>query len=113
MKIPQKYWWLNYGSGIRVLHVFAETDTVDGVKDFVYTSDRQSIYEYQYGRRIVRVVNDSNIDNLFRTGRIINNSIKGFDFYCCTGEEYADPGVEIYVGDLVDDSYNITIRRKG
>ena len=111
-KIPDKYWWLNYGNGIRIFHVLAATEEKDGVKELLYTSEKQSFSDYFYGRRFVRVVNDSNIDNLYRTGKIITHDVKGFAFYGCAGDENVDPGVEIYVGELKGDSYNITIRRK-
>ena len=112
-KIPEKYWFRNYGSGIRVLHVQAITENLNGVKDLMFKSSKTSFYEYYFGRRFVRVINDSNIDNLFRTGKIICHDIDGFGFYDCTGTEICDPAVDIYVGELEGDSYNIIVRKKG
>ena len=107
--IPNVYSWQNYGSGIRILHVNAEAETLEGFRDFLFKGSKQVSNEYAAGRRFVRVVNDANVDNLFRTGSVVTNEIPGFAFYGCAGDEVADPEVVINVGELVGDSYTVTI----
>ena len=112
-EIPNHFWWRTYGEGVRIFHVEATgQDTRTGI-NFLYRSGNNPATNFDLGKRFIRVVNDSNYDNLFRTGNIINHDSYGFGFYDEFGLENTDPGVEITIGDLVDDTYTITIRKKG
>lgn len=110
--IPKHYWWRFYGSGVRVFHVEATDDNNPSGRNFLYRSGNNEATNFDLGKRFIRVVNDSNFDNLFRTGDVISHDDYGFGFYDVFGLEEVDPMVEIEVGELTDDAYTITIRRK-
>lgn len=111
--IPEKYWWLRFGNGIRAFHVEAETTSQNGYKEFIYRSGNNPATDYNRGRRFIRVINDADIDNLYRCGNVLNSSVSGFRFYDSDGSETVDPHVEVHIGELVGDSYIITIRKEG
>jgi M6 family metalloprotease-like protein len=111
--IPKSYWWKNYGSGVRVIHVEATSEDNSNGKTFCYRNGNDTATNNGLGKRLVRVVNDADLDNLYHEGSVINSNIPGFGFYDEYGHEKIDPGVEIIVGSLTDDSYTITINKKG
>ena len=98
---------------MRVLHVEATDEYTPSGSNFLYRSGNDSATNFDLGKRFIRIVNDSNYDNLFRTGNTIDHSSYGFGFYDDFGLEKIDPGVEISVGDLTDDTYTVTISKKG
>ena len=107
------YWWLNLGSGVRIFHVNAAAEEVNGKKDLAYKNGKEESDNDLRGRRFIRLVNDGAEDNFFYQGNAVTYGIPGFAFYTCTGEEYVDPNVDIFIGELKDGSYNITICKKG
>ena len=112
-KLREHYWWRNTGSGVRVFHVEATDEYTPSGSNFLYRSGNDSATNFDLGKRFIRIVNDSNYDNLFLTGNTIDHSSYGFGFYDDFGLEKIDPGVEISVGDLTDDTYTVTISKKG
>ena len=111
--IPDEYWWKPQGSGIRAFHVDAEVDPDDYWRMFKYDNSKiASLSPYEKLKRFIRVINDTPTDNLFYEDDVIINSIRGFNFYSAKGLEEIDPGVIVFINDLTEDGYNITIRRK-
>lgn len=110
--IPTQYWWRNFGSGVRVFHMEPSGDNNPVNRNFLYRSGNNEATNYNLGKRFIRIVNDSEFDNLLRTGSIIDHNQYGFGFYGSYDLENVDPGIEIRVGELVDDAYTITISRK-
>jgi len=112
-KIPEHYWWRNSGSGVRIFHVEATEEYTPSGTNFLYRSGNDPATNYDLGKRFIRVVNDSNFDNLFRSGNTVSYGTYGYGFYDDFGMEAIDPGVDITIGGLVDDTYTITISKKG
>ena len=57
----------------------------------------------------MRIIDDVQKDNLYRTGDVIDNSIAGFNWYDESGNQSIDPGIKITVGDKNDDTNSIII----
>lgn len=105
-------WWQKTGSGIRIHHVKADLQ-----EDYWWTYLKyQNGSEYTNGDdagiRLIRIVNDIEGDNFFRTGDVIDNSVSGFGWYDSSENESIDPGVTVTIGDCTDGQYTITITNK-
>ena len=112
--VPNEYWWEKSGEGIRIFHVDAEVDPNDYWKMFMYDNANLNRNENNINRRFIRITeNYKDSDNLYTTGRVIDYKTEGFAFYDSYGLETVDPGVIITVGELTDDGYTITIKKKG
>ncbi len=112
------------GDGIRIHHIKA-----DLYEDYWLTVKEDSyIYKYWYkefryqngseytngdddGIRLIRIVNDIEGDNFFRTGDVIDSSVPGFGWYDSDENESIDPGIKISVIDFSDDKYTVTIEK--
>lgn len=64
------------------------------------------------GRRLLRVIDDRNVDNLYRTGDVIDGTVSGFHWYDANGYQTVDTGISITVGALTEDGYEITVTRQ-
>lgn len=84
-------------SGIRILHIDAETriDT-DGTVSFKYDNNSPLYDASHNGRRIIRLVNDDK--GYFHEGNTIDDSTPGFAWYDSKGKETINPGIAITVG---------------
>ena len=84
-------------SGIRILHIDAETRTdADGTVSFKYDNNSPLYDASHNGRRIIRLVNDNN--GYFQNGNTIDSSTPGFAWYDSKGKETIDPEITITVG---------------
>ena len=84
-------------SGIRILHIDAETRTdADGTVSFKYNNNSPLYDASHNGRRIIRLVNDNN--GYFQNGNTIDSSTPGFAWYDSKGKETIDPKITITVG---------------
>ncbi len=61
------------------------------------------------GRRLIRIIDDTETDNFYHTGDVIDSSISGFHWYDANGGQTVDPGLKITVGELQNGSYTVTI----
>ncbi|MBE6856623.1 MAG: hypothetical protein E7500_04245 [Ruminococcus sp.] len=105
-------WYIQKGSGIRIHHVKADLQ-----RDYWWTFLKyQNGSEYTNGDdngiRLIRIVNDTDTDNFFRTGDVIDNSVSGFGWYDSSENESIDPGVTISIGELSDGKYTVTVSNK-
>ena len=103
-------WWQLSGSGVRIYHINAALQ-----RDYWYTYLKyQNGTEYNndgVGIRAIRLVNDTDGDNFFHQGDVINSSVSGFGWYDSAENESIDPGITINVGALENDAYTITITK--
>lgn len=108
--------WLNWlgsdGKGIRVFHVEASVTDNGWWKYFTYQSGEDENTNFNNGRRFIRLIDDSQKDNLYHTGDVIDSSISGFNWYDSYGNQTIDPNVKITVGETTGDTYTITISNK-
>ncbi|MBR1897290.1 MAG: hypothetical protein IJ825_00255, partial [Oscillospiraceae bacterium] len=63
------------------------------------------------GRRLIRIIDDTDTDNFYHTGDVINSSISGFKWYDANGGQTVDPGITITVGALTDQGYTVTVSK--
>jgi hypothetical protein len=92
---------------VRVFHISAEKQT-EYWTFFRYASGTDYTNN-NLGRRLIRIIDDVDKDNFYRTGDVITNSIGGFNWYDQSGYQSVSPGVKITVGDLTGDSYTVTV----
>lgn len=108
----KRYWWMPSGSGIRIYHINAELHQDYWFPHLKYQNGSVFTNGDDDGIRLIRLVNDVEGDNYFKTGDVIDNSVSGFGWYDANENESIDPGVTINVGALADGKYTITISNK-
>lgn len=102
-------WWAKSGEGIRVYHIDAATE-YGWFNYFRYASGSEFTNNDQ-DRRLIRIIDDRDTDNLYHTGDNINGSISGFHWYDANGGQTIDTGLNISIGELKGGKYNVTISR--
>ena len=104
-------WWMLTGSGIRVYHVDATIQEDYWYPSFMYGSGAPATNNDE-GRRLLRIIDDRETDNLYRTGDVIDGTVSGFHWYDANGYQTVDTGISITVGALTEDGYEITVTRQ-
>ncbi|MBR3629029.1 MAG: hypothetical protein IKN55_00950 [Oscillospiraceae bacterium] len=99
--------WVNPGEGVRIYHIDATTE-YGGNTFFRYGSGSEFTDEGR-GRRLIRIIDDTESDNLYHTGDVVNSSISGFRWYDANGGQTVDPGISVTIGALQDGQYTVTI----
>lgn len=110
--IKKDYWWETTGSGLRILHVEGTINDNSYWKYWKYASGDNEATKNDTGRRFVRIIDDSDTDNLYHAGDIINSTISGFQWYDENDTQSVDTGLEITVISMTDDMCTITISEK-
>ncbi|MDE6092626.1 MAG: hypothetical protein K2G14_05975 [Ruminococcus sp.] len=111
-RLKKDFWWKPTGSGVRVIHVDGEINDNYWWKYWKYASGENEATNNDEGKRFVRIIDDTETDNLYHTGDVIDSSISGFNWYDADGNQSVDPKIKITVGELSDDTYTITISEK-
>ena len=107
----QPGWWQMMASGIRVYHVDATLHDNGWWVAYKYASGSE-FTNNDAGRRLLRIIDDREVDNMYRTGDVVDGSIAGFHWYDENGNQTVETGLQIEIGELVDDQYTITISQK-
>lgn len=104
-------WWRATGSGVRILHVEASVTGDFWFNSWKYASGEDEATNYNKGRRFIRLVSEADdyTDNLAQSGSVINSSTDGFRWYDDNGGLSIDPGLTVYIGDISDNSFAVTI----
>lgn len=100
-------WWAKAGEGIRIYHIDATTEY--GWNNYFRYASGSQFTDQDRGRRLIRIIDDRDIDNLYHTGDIINGNISGFHWYDQNGGQTVDTGLTISVGELKNGKYTVTI----
>lgn len=106
------YWWQKIGNGIRIYHIKADLHKDPWLSYFKYQNGSIFTSLNDDGIRLIRLVNDAEGGNVFKTGAVIDNNISGFNWYDSNELETIDPGVTVKVGELSDGKYTIEISEK-
>ena len=111
-QVKRHFYWRPTGSGISIKHIEA-TQYNDGWRNlFKYESGNDEFTDKDDGRRFVRLIDDGDKDNFFRTGAVISNKNKSFAWYDSSGKETIDPNIIITVGEKKDNAYTVTVSVK-
>lgn len=105
-------WWQTGGNGIRIHHIKADLQEDYWWTYLKYQNGSEHTNGDDAGIRLIRIVNDTDGDNFFYTGDVIDNSVSGFGWYDSSENESIDPGVTISIGECTDGQYTITISNK-
>lgn len=111
-RLKKDYWWKNTGAGVRVLHVEGTISDNIGWKYWKYASGENDATNNDAGRRFVRIIDDTDTDNLYHAGDVIDGGISGFKWYAEDGTQSVDTGLKISVDEMNDDSCTITVSEK-
>lgn len=103
-------WWTTPGEGIRIYHIDATTEY--GWNTYFRYASGSEFTNQDQGRRLIRIIDDTDTDNFYHTGDVINGSISGFHWYDVSGGQTVDTGLTVTVGELVNGSYTITVSGK-
>ena len=103
-------WWQRKGSGVRVYHIDATTQY--GWNVFFRYASGSEYTNSDRGRRLIRIIDDTDSDNFYHVGDTITNSISGFNWYDSNAQQTVDPGLKITVDSFENDAYTITISAK-
>lgn len=111
-RLKKDYWWKTTGAGVRVFHVEGTVTDNIGWKYWKYASGENEATNNDAGRRFIRIIDDTDTDNLYHTGDIIDSSISGFNWYAEDGTQSVDTNLKITVDDMTDDNCTITVSEK-
>ena len=100
-------WWAKSGEGVRIYHIDAATEY--GWNTYFRYASGSEFTNQDKGRRLIRVIDDVEKDNLYHTGDVINGSISGFRWYDSNGGQTVETGLTITIGELKDGKYAVTI----
>lgn len=103
-------WWQRTGSGVRVLHAEA-TYQKEWWAYFRYSNGYDFNDNYN-GRRFIRIIDDTDTDNFYHAGDVIDNRISGFNWYDSKDRMTIDPGITITVDSFGNDAYTVTVSPK-
>ena len=103
-------WWIQKmfdEGGIRILHCDAEI--CEGMWGTEFKWSNYGLYydKSNQKQRVLRLVND--FGGFFHTGDIVTNQTAGFRWYDKNGYQNVDIGVNIFIGELENGTYCITI----
>lgn len=111
-RIKKDYWWKPNGTGVRVLHVEGTVSDSIGWKYWKYASGDNEATNNGNGRRFVRIIDDTETDNLYHTGDVIDSAVSGFKWYAEDGTQSVDTGLKITIGEMTEDSCTVTVSEK-
>lgn len=100
-------WWVRTGSGVRVYHIDATTEY--GWFTFFRYASGSEFSDQDRGRRLIRIIDDTDTDNFYHAGDTIDSSISGFRWYDDNARQTIDPGVKITIDSFENDTYTITV----
>ncbi|MDE5862582.1 MAG: hypothetical protein K2H28_10380 [Ruminococcus sp.] len=111
-RLKKDYWWRTSGAGVRVFHVEGTVSDNIGWKYWKYASGENEATNNDAGRRFIRIIDDTETDNLYHAGDVIDSNISGFKWYAEDGTQTVDIGLKISVDSMDDDSCIITVSEK-
>ncbi|WP_303834530.1 dockerin type I domain-containing protein [Ruminococcus flavefaciens] len=100
-------WWAKSGEGVRIYHIDAATEY--GWNTYFRYASGSEFTNQDKGRRLIRIIDDTDTDNFYHTGDVINGSISGFRWYDSNGGQTVETGLTITIGELKDGKYAVTI----
>lgn len=111
-RLKKDYWWKSTGAGVRVFHVEGTVTDNIGWKYWKYASGENEATNNDAGRRFIRIIDDTDTDNLYHAGDVIDGSISGFKWYAEDGTQSVDTGLKITVDSMEGDNCTITVSEK-
>ncbi len=103
-------WWATAGEGVRIYHIDATTEY--GWNTYFRYASGSEFTNQDQGRRLIRIIDDTNTDNFYHTGDTVTGSISGFHWYDANGGQTVDTGLTVSIGSLTDGSYTVTVSRQ-
>ena len=100
-------WWAKSGEGVRIYHIDATTEY--GWNTYFRYASGSEFTNNDNGRRLIRIIDDTDTDNFYHTGDVINGSISGFHWYDSNGSQTVETGLTITIGESKDGKYAVTI----
>lgn len=102
-------WWQTAGEGVRIYHIDATTEY--GWNTYFRYASGSEFTNQDRGRRLIRIIDDTNTDNFYHTGDTVTGSISGFHWYDANGGQTVDTGFSIEIGESANGAYTVTVRK--
>lgn len=103
--------WITAGNGIRAYHVKAEIADNGWWKFFKYENGSEYTNNDDNGIRLIRLVNDAEGGDTFKTGDTLDGSISGWHWYASDESESVDTGYTVKVGENANGQYVVTVSK--
>ncbi|MBD5142344.1 MAG: hypothetical protein HDT22_01860 [Ruminococcus sp.] len=103
------YSWITVGNGIRAYHVKADIHDNGWWTHFKYENGSEFTNNDDDGIRLIRLANDAEGGDVFKTGDVIDGKISGFHWYAPDETESIDTGYRVTIGECADGQYTITV----
>ena len=102
-------WWQTAGEGVRIYHIDATTEY--GWNTYFRYASGSEFTNQDQGRRLIRIIDDTDTDNFYHTGDTVTGSISGFHWYDANGGQTVDTGFSIEIGESANGTYTVTVRK--
>lgn len=102
-------WWQTAGEGVRIYHIDATTEY--GWNTYFRYASGSEFTNQDQGRRLIRIIDDTDTDNFYHTGDTVTGSISGFHWYDANGGQTVDTGFSIEIGESANGAYTVTVRK--
>lgn len=96
--------------GVRVYHIDATTEY--GWNTYFRYASGSEFTDNDNGRRLIRIIDDTNTDNFYRTGDVIDGNISGFHWYDSNNQQTVETGLKITIVSFDNDTYTVTVSTK-
>lgn len=101
-------WYVAMGEGVRVYHAEMSLYNNGWWSSYRYESGSE-FTDNNAGRRFIRLIDDSDTDNIYKTGDIIDEKISGFRWYDDDGRETIETEFKIEVGEINSEYCTVTL----
>ncbi|MBR3630423.1 MAG: hypothetical protein IKN55_08140 [Oscillospiraceae bacterium] len=101
--------WQTAGEGVRIYHIDATTEY--GWNTYFRYASGSEFTNQDQGRRLIRIIDDTDTDNFYHTGDTVTGSISGFHWYDANGGQTVDTGFSIEIGESANGAYTVTVRK--
>ena len=97
-------------SGVRGFHVQAAAEDYESFRWLIYQTGDEQVSP-DSGTRLIRLINDAEGGNVFKTGDVIDGKLSGFHWYAPDESESVETGYTVQIGELTGGAYTVTVSR--
>lgn len=98
-------------SGVRGFHVQAAAQDYEDFRWLIYQTDGDDQVSPDSGIRLIRLINDAEGGDVFKTGDVIDGKISGFHWYASDESESIETGYTVTIGELNGGVYTVTVNK--
>ena len=95
---------------MRGFHVQAAAEDYESFRWLIYQTGDEQVSP-DSGTRLIRLINDAEGGNVFKTGDVIDGKLSGFHWYAQDESESVETGYTVQIGELTGGAYTVTVSR--